>query len=149
MATQLSKFRNALLTTVALLGVSLPLGGVVSGKAAMAQQVPLQQVPPQQVQPVLPQQPPVQQVLAQQTPELQSLSLLLQFFQSLHTRHHNHSQTPQNQAPPNLTPGDLPPQTQTPPNLTPDTSQNQTPPNLTPDDLPSETQTPQNPALQN
>lgn len=146
MATQLSKFCNGLLTTVALLGVGLPFSGVLSSKAAMAQQAPLQQVLPQQ-SPV--QQPPIQQVLAQQTPELQSLSLLLQFFQSLHTRHHNHSQTPQNQAPPNLTPGDLPPQTQTPPNLTPDPSQNQTPPNLAPDDLPSETQIPQNPTLQN
>jgi hypothetical protein len=37
MATQLSKFRNALLTTVALLGVGLPLGSLLPSNAALAQ----------------------------------------------------------------------------------------------------------------
>jgi hypothetical protein len=116
MSTQRLKFRNTFLTTIALLSIGLPASSLLSSHAAMAQQAPVQ---PTAINPNLSDSNSIQSAPPQSTSTLQSLSLFLQFLQSLPIRHHQHSHHSQITNPPNAPlPNSnlqvLPPQTQLP-----------------------------------
>jgi hypothetical protein len=124
MSTQRLKFRNTFLTTIALLSIGLPASSLLSSYAAMAQQAPVQPTATNPI-PNLSDPNSIQSAPPQSTSTLQSLSLFLQFLQSLPIRHHQHSHHSQTTNPPNAPlPNSnlqvLPPQTQ-PPEGTPPT----------------------------
>jgi hypothetical protein len=100
MSTQRLKFRNTFLTMIALLSIGLPASSLLPSHAAMAQQVPVQ---PTATNPVLNLSDPnsIQSTPPQSTSTLQSLSLFLQFLQSLPIRHHQHSHHSQTTNPAN------------------------------------------------
>lgn len=100
MSKQLSKLRNSLLTAIALLSIGIPASSLLSSHAAIAQQVPIQPTATNPM-PNLSDLNSTQSAPTQPTSTLQSLSLLLQFLQSLPIRHHQHSHTPQNINSPN------------------------------------------------